>query len=161
VERRQRSIEQLINFEAKEIGRPETYWVDLDTLRQEHLDDITAIYCQVFNKDPEKLKGFLELEPLVRDITDGQGCHTVESMDTPKLDVRRRILDVVNARVKYAVRFGVSSRGEEFTEAVDPYLMDIAQIAKPLSQMELEEKSGPLFRMGDRSVEPDYKLTFK
>lgn len=117
----------------------ETLWVDLDVLRQEHLDDVTSIYCQVFGKSPEDLTGALELEPLVRDIEQGFGFHEarIGGIQKPGVDVRRTTL-VQGLSPRYVVRFGATVRGEAFQDAVDGYLRDSAKIAKSLSQIRLE-----------------------
>jgi hypothetical protein len=150
-------------------ARPgETYWVDLDVLTQEHLDDITAIYCQVYNRNPKKFKGSLELELLIRDVCEGAAVHTPKSFYRPVLDVRRKSFNNINTGTRYAVRFGVSSNNDEdleelevFTNAVDEYLRDSAGIAKPLSQMELESKFGLRLSSLDQNYESDHRLTFK
>lgn len=113
----------------------ETFWVDPGVLTQEHLDDITAIYCQVFRRSPEDLTRGLELEPLVRDIVQGSGYHEVrvEGLQRPGIDIRRSVL----GQGRFIVRFGATVRGEAFQEAVDGYLKDTAGIAKPLSQLNL------------------------
>lgn len=113
----------------------ETYWVDPGVLTQEHLNDITAIYCQVFRRSPEDLTQGLELEPLVRDIVHGFGYHEarIGGVQRPGVDTRRTIL----AQGKFMIRFGATARGEAFQEAVDGYLKDAAGIAKPLSQLNL------------------------
>ena len=147
MEKNQRSIDQLIDLNTKEEGPVETYWVDLDILSQEHLDDITAIYCQVFKKSPKELNCGLELGPLVSDVSDGLGFHELRigGFQGPGLDVRRISIGVVANETKFAVRFGTTIRGEVFQKAVDEYLRDSAKIAKSLSQISLEEKSGPQF----------------
>ncbi len=125
----------------------ETFWVDLGALRQEYLDDITAIYCQVFRRSPEDLTGSLELEPLIRDITQGLGFHEarIGGVQRPGVDIRRTTIGQGSAP-RYVVRFGATVHGEAFQEAVDGYLRDTARIAKPLSAMQLEGRSGVLFR---------------
>lgn len=115
----------------------ETFWVDPGVLTQEHLNDITAIYCQMFRRSPEDLIRGLELESLVRDIVQGSGYHEarVDGLQRPGIDIRRTIL----AQGQVIVRFGATVRGEAFQEAVDGYLKDTAGIAKPLSQLNLSK----------------------
>ncbi len=115
----------------------ETYWVDPSVLTQEHLDDITAIYCQVFRRSPEDLTKGLELEPLIRDIVQGFGFHEarIGGVLRTGIDTRRTIL----AQGQFIVRFGATAYGEAFQEAVDGYLTESAGIAKPLSQFILHK----------------------
>lgn len=125
----------------------ETYWVSPGALTQEHLDDITAIYCQVFRRSPEDLTGGLELEPLVRDVTQGLGFHEarVGGVQRPGVDIRRTTIGQGLAS-RFVVRFGATVHGEAFQVAVDDYLKDSAGIAKPLRAIQLEGKTGVPFR---------------
>lgn len=117
----------------------ETYWVIPGALTQEHLDDVTAIYCQVFGKSPEDLTGGLELESLIRDVTQGFGFHEARIGGTqrPGVDVRRTAIGQ-GLTSRFVVRFGATVHGEAFQAAVDDYLKDSAKIARPLSQIKLE-----------------------
>lgn len=100
---------------------------------------MTAIYCHVFGKSPEDLTGGLELELLIRDVTQGFGFHEarIGGLQRPGVDIRRATL-VQGLAPRYVVRFGATVHGEAFQEAVDGYLRDTAKIARPLSQIKLE-----------------------
>lgn len=125
-------------FHSRQI---ETYWVDLQGLTQEHLDDVTTIYCQVYKVPPERLLDMPEISDLRREVSEGMGFYEVKLANKrPALDLRRKLHGSKYPRI--LVRFGASEDQEEFQKAADHYLSEVAKVAKPLSALML--RNNPL-----------------
>lgn len=111
----------------------ETYWVELQGLTQVHLNDVTAIYCQVYKVRPERLLDVPEISDLKREVSEGPGFYEVKlAGNKPALDLRRKKLHG-SKDTRILVRFGAIENQEEFQKAADHYLSKVAKVAMPLS----------------------------
>jgi len=117
----------------------ETCWLELGSLNQDILDDVTAIYCQVFNIDPTSLNGTPHVNSVKRAIAFGPGfCEfKLANSNDPRLEVRRIKIDEAGMD-GILIRFRSTShpQKETFQKAVDGYLgEDLLHLAQPLSKV--------------------------
>jgi hypothetical protein len=128
----------------KLIKAGETYWVPLGLLKQEHLEDLSVVYCGVFGADPEDIRSIPDVEEVREGVMQsGYYVQAILGREFPSMDVRRKLM-IGGRRSLTLVRFGLTEnhqsqagKGRMFQRIADQYLYGSAEVAVPLSKLSL------------------------
>lgn len=114
-------------------------WMNINSLNQDILNDVTAIFCQVFEVEPEMLDYVPDLVEVREAIIKSPGYFERDLVNrlNPSLEIRRTEFERRNGSSEIIVRFRAThhDKKEDFQEEVDEYLNKCVKVAVPFGHV--------------------------